>query len=124
MVDLPVTGRGASRVPLVTGLVREMHTPPRWCATAGQKPGRPRSPGRLGSGAGRSEVADGSDIRQCASADPNRLELSEQGRRGVSTLSRFSTVPTVDVSGLFGSIAEQQAVAREIGTAARDVGFF
>jgi isopenicillin N synthase-like dioxygenase len=40
-----------------------------------------------------------------------------------STLSSFQQIPIVDVSGLFGTEAEQAAVAAELGKAAREVGF-
>jgi isopenicillin N synthase-like dioxygenase len=41
----------------------------------------------------------------------------------VSTLSSFQQIPVVDVSGLYGTAAQQQAVADELGKAAREVGF-
>ena len=41
----------------------------------------------------------------------------------MSTLSSFQEIPVVDVSGLYGGPEQQQAVAAELGRAAREVGF-
>jgi isopenicillin N synthase-like dioxygenase len=41
----------------------------------------------------------------------------------MSSLTEFTEVPVVDVTGLHGSADEREAVARELGAAARDVGF-
>ncbi|SOD74826.1 isopenicillin N synthase-like dioxygenase [Jatrophihabitans sp. GAS493] len=41
----------------------------------------------------------------------------------MSTLSNFQAIPVVDVSGLYGSTEEQLAVAAELSTVAREVGF-
>lgn len=41
----------------------------------------------------------------------------------MSALSSFQQIPIVDVAGLFGTPAEQAAVAEELGKAAREVGF-
>ncbi|MDT4944573.1 MAG: hypothetical protein QOH14_1306, partial [Pseudonocardiales bacterium] len=40
-----------------------------------------------------------------------------------TTLSSFQEIPVVDVSGLYGTVEEQRAVAAELGKAAREVGF-
>jgi isopenicillin N synthase-like dioxygenase len=39
------------------------------------------------------------------------------------SLSGFQQIPVVDVAGLYGSLADQLAVAEELGKAAREVGF-
>jgi isopenicillin N synthase-like dioxygenase len=41
----------------------------------------------------------------------------------VSELTDFQQIPIVDVSGLFGSPEQQEAVAAELGRASREVGF-
>lgn len=41
----------------------------------------------------------------------------------MSTLSNFQQIPVIDVSGLYGTSEQQQAVAEELRRAAREVGF-
>lgn len=40
-----------------------------------------------------------------------------------NALSSFQEIPVVDVSGLYGTVRQRQAVAAELGAAAREVGF-
>ncbi len=41
----------------------------------------------------------------------------------MSTPERFSRIPMVDISGLYGDDAAQDRVAEALGRAAREVGF-